>query len=182
MNRFISDGNSLTVGAEITYPKLLIESLGATWEYRNFGVGGQDTADMIADADTQIDPLFDSRKRRDVVICWEGGNDIGSATAADAYDRLVAYCQGRQSAGFEVIILTLSISDNTEAWLARRIELNSLLIANWATFADAIVRIDQDPYLGDDGNPLDTDYFVDGVHMTPAGYAIVADLVKTAIL
>jgi lysophospholipase L1-like esterase len=56
------------------------------------------------------------------------------------------------------------------------------MVSNWATYADVIVRIDSNAYIGDAGNPNNTTYYqADKIHLTPAGYSVVAGLVTTAI-
>lgn len=189
----VCDGNSLTIASgmgQTPYPTQLGALLGGTWNVTNVGVSGQNTAAMLADAATQVDVLcgaawmgeFDSGS---VVVCWEGTNDLClNEDPHAAYGRLVTYCQGRRAAGFKAVILTITPRSNAGvpgSFEANRQILNALIRAGWPTFADALADVAADPRLGDAGDETDATYYLDLVHMTTAGYAIVASIVKAAI-
>lgn len=187
----LCDGNSLTVGqhggAQATYP-IKLGALRPSDTVTNKGVDAQTTAQMMADAVSDIDALFTAGAW---VICWEGTNDIYfNASAETAYTNLSTYCADRQAAGFKVAVLTIlprndfpgssSLpSDQKTNHDSRRATVNTNLRANWATFADALVDVAADAALDDE---TDTTYFyTDLVHLNDAGYARVAALVNTAL-
>jgi hypothetical protein len=58
---------------------------------------------------------------------------------------------------------------------------NDMLRAQWPTFADGLADVAADPRIGADGANLDPKYFVDLVHPTSAGYAIMAAAVAPAL-
>jgi hypothetical protein len=184
----ICDGNSMTAGTGAfvgqAYPDLVLAALGSRWTLHNFGVPGQATTSMIADAATQIDPLFSTFYALNVVCCWEGVNDIcGNDNGTTSYNHLVTYCQARQAAGFKVVILTITPQSHTGPgdFETQRSTCNGLIRANWATFSDALADVAADSRIGDAGDELDATYYIDRIHMYTAGYAIVADIVSTAI-
>ena len=108
VRQLIFDGNSLTAGLGSTggrtYPAQVLSQL-PMYDGTNFGVNGQTTTQMASDAASQIDPLVSPAN---ILIAWEIRNEIvvGGATAQQAYDRFVSYCQARRAAGWQVIVLT----------------------------------------------------------------------------
>lgn len=181
----VFDGNSMTAGAYSSYPATTVSALVGTWTAHNFGVSGQTTIEMIADAAAQIDSLYDPDMLKNVVVFWEVTNDLKlGATRADAQARMVQYCQARKAAGWSVVVLT--ILPRTQVGLPEtfeddRIAINSYILANYASFADAVADVASDSRIGDYGDSNDTTYFYDGVHMTTAGYNIVAGIAATTI-
>lgn len=182
----ICDGNSLTVGFPLTalnaYPTIMSAALGQVWKVTNLGVSGQTTADMIADAATQVDVLYSSSFAKNVVVCWEGTNSIWfGANATTTYNDIVSYCTGRRAAGFKVVvcnILPRTPFDGTQE--GYRTTVNSNIASNWATFADARVDVAGDSRLSNAANT--TYYQADGIHLTDAGYAVAAELIGAAVL
>lgn len=185
LNLVICDGNSLTLGLFSStghdYPSVLSNLLGYGWSKFNFGVGGQTTEQMNADAATQVDPLFQSSGRTlQIVVFWEGRNSMvptgGNETPAQSYSATTTYVQGRRAAGFKVIVCTIIDDQGSDdaGFTANQIAYNNLAVANTAG-ADLIVRLDQDSRLSDATNA--TYFNADKIHLTDAGYAVVAALV-----
>lgn len=187
----LCDGNSLTRGFNLTapesYPSQLLALMGGAAyiqdTYINRGVDGQTTADMLVDAATEIDAKR-SKWADAAVVCWEQTNDIGAAgaTGVTAYDNIVTYCTDRRTAGFKVVVMTC-IARGDAGWTGtmetHRTTSNQSIRDNWATFADGIVDLALDSRFT---NPLNTTYFqADKIHLTAAGYAVVAALVKAKI-
>lgn len=197
----VCDGNSLTYGhqasnpATTSYPARLQQAVPFSTNgtvVTNKGVNGQETQDMIDDAAADIDPLYNASVKS-IVVAWEVGNDIyynGDATAA--YNRFVEYCQDRQAAGWKVIAVTVPYrdhsdccggvtpaGDNDAAYTAKRLSVNASIVANWATFADGLADIADNANL----SSYNTTYFsADRIHLTDAGYQLVADLILPVIL
>jgi hypothetical protein len=176
----VFDGNSLIAGSLVTdVPYKVIADLGSPWAGTNVGVGGRGGADMIPVASQYVDIHYNARRVKNILVYWEGRNDLTTLTPAQAYANTQTYCLARQAIGWKVIVLTLSLATGDGE---TRTDYDDLLIAGWSGFADAIARIDQDPEIGDAGDPTDPVYYqVGGVHLTPAGYAIVATLIEAAI-
>jgi lysophospholipase L1-like esterase len=190
VNTVICDGNSLTYGINIganpgNYPDQLQSLLGDTWTVKNVGVSSQSTPAMTTAAPSRVDANFGSATNK-VTVCWEGTNHLFfGATATAAYDALVAYCAARQADGQQVVICTIlprSSSGTPVSFEADRQTLNSNIVANWATFADALADIAADSRIGDAGDESDLTYYLnDLVHLNSAGYGVVAGIVKSAI-
>lgn len=178
----VCDGNSLTVGFPGTeansYPGQLRTSLGGpgAWGVWNLGVNGQTTADMIADFGTQVAPLYNGARSKNVLVAFEVGNDLlGNATARDAVDRLWAYCDLARAAGFYVIACNVpKRSDLAGAKETARAAANVLIAAEYASHAGALANLaDRAEF----SNTADGTYYTDGVHYTTAGYGVVRDVV-----
>ena len=152
----------------------------------NLGVPGQTTGMMAADAADQVDPLASPRRVHDILVVWEGTNDLAYGTsppldAAEAYRNLARYCWARRRAGFQVVVCTVLPREGSAAFDAARSDLNKRLRAGWPGFADALADVAADPTVGPAGAELDTAYYRDTVHLTPAGYALVARRVADAV-
>lgn len=196
--KLVADGNSLTVGQGSTggqdylqqlktlltdtAPKVIADPVLA-----NFGVGGQTTDAMIADAATQIDTTLAAvgTYSAQVLLGWEGTNDLYfGATAQDAYDDLATYYAARKAAGWRVLAFTITPRSNSGTpsdFETKRQQVNALLRANWPAFADGLVDVAADHRIGREGAETDTTYYTDLVHMTNAGYAVVAELASAAV-
>jgi lysophospholipase L1-like esterase len=189
----VCDGDSMTAGFDSTvwdsYPlKLaLLYPASQMVSVVNVGTSGETLADMLADADDEVDPCYDARKGNNYTVIWGGTNDMylgpgGDFTGQGAYDRLATYCQARQAVGEKVIVLTCLPRNNPElpgGYQTERNTFNSLIRANWSTFADALVDVAADSRLDDYS---DLTYFkLDMVHLNATGRGVVAALVKAAL-
>lgn len=181
----VLDGNSLT--AFVGYPGMLPALLrpGFTTTIINYAVSGQTTINMLSDAVTQIDTTANKAKSYNILFMWEGINDLFfGATANAAYNRIVEYCNGRRAYGFKVLVGTLTPRTNAGTpsdYEAKRLEVNTLIRANYTTFSDGMVDIGGDANLGATGASNNTTYYYDLVHMTTAGNQIVAGLVASTV-
>lgn len=188
----VFDGNSLTVGDGSTggadYPAqvmIYLNPYGAYTKY-NYGVGGQKTTDMAADAAAQIDILYSAGNAQNILVAWEVTNDLFfGASAATAYANIVSYCQARQAVGFQVVVLTVLPRSNVGtpgSFEADRQTVNTSIRANWSTFADALADVAADTRIGDSGDEINVAYY-DGslVHLGNEGYGVVADITAAAI-
>jgi len=142
-------------------------------------IGGAVVADILA-ATGVIDGLY--RGAGDVACVWIGTNDLRTLpdTAATVYSRITSWIQGRQAAGFRVIVLTIlpcTKAGTPAGYEAERLDLNTLINAN-AAGADGIADIAADALLDDADDPV---YFFDKLHLTTAGYGVVAGIVEAAI-
>lgn len=179
-------GDSLTSGVGSTggqtYPKQTVDLLSTTttYDYTNLGVMAWTVTNMTDSAPSGSDGHYNDLRPNNLLAFWGGTNDIFyGADATTAYNRIVSYAQGRKTLGYKVIVTTmLPRGADVEG---SRTSLNSLLRANWSTFADALSDPASDSRIGDAGDFSDTTYYSDGVHMTNAGYAIVASFMKHQI-
>src|SRR5665647_2122247 len=86
----VFDGCSLVddagVARDASMPAQVMALLPGGLDMKNLGVGGQTTQMMAADADTEVDPLYATSRRCNILVCWEGTNDLilGTAPPYDA--------------------------------------------------------------------------------------------------
>ena len=166
-------------------PAQVMSLLPPGLESVNLGVPGQTTPMMAADAGAQVDPLAEGR-HDPVLVVWEGTNDLMYGTdppfdAEAAYRHLASYCRARQRAGYQVVVLTVLPREGSAEFEAARTELNARLRAGWRSFADGLADVAADEVVGRAGAEFDEAYYRDTVHLTPAGYGVVARRVTEAV-
>jgi lysophospholipase L1-like esterase len=186
----VFDGDSLTLGTGSTagnsYPDQTLALLGgeSLYKFHNFGFSGAKTYQIAADVATQTDVLYGARYPLNVYALWVATNNLKLAEAvATVYAEYVALCEDRRAVGFKVIAFTVlprhdSVPGGFEA---DRQSFNTLIRANWSTFADALADVAADSRIGDAGDDNDATYYSDEVHLTDAGYAVVASITASAI-
>lgn len=185
----ILDGNSLTAFPTSYAPYLPARIKSAyTKTIRNFAVSGQTTAQMLSDASTQIDLPLHLNASYNIIFVMEGINHLflnPAISAQTAYNSLRTYCLNRQAYGFKVIVGTLTPRSEPGTQIDyddKRRAVNTLLRANWQTFASAIMDIGGHPLMGQKGDSNSTAYYLsDKVHFAPPGAIIVADLVAAQV-
>jgi lysophospholipase L1-like esterase len=175
----VYEGDSRTAGkpwthlaADQAYPAGGIAYGGRAVASR--AVTGSGTQGMINRA-AAADALLNGA--RSTLVVWCGVNDNGSKTAQQIYDSLKSYCEARRAAGWSKILLCTEIDASPAGWNAKYQALNALIAADHS-FADGLADLGARPELQ---NFSDVTYFVDGVHLTAAGYQVVADVVAPAL-
>lgn len=187
----IADGDSIMLGYSLptasSMPSQLVALVtGGIGRVRmsNFAVTGQTVADMNTDAATQVDGVYSSAYDKRICLVWGGTNDLYfGASAATAYSRLTTYWAARRAAGWTVVAFTItprSAGSPPADFETQRANLNSSIRSGSANY-DVLVDVAADSRLGDAGDETNTTYYLDLVHMTQAGYAIVAGLTYTAL-
>lgn len=181
-------GNSLTWGngSGVTkesndYPTVCLAGLGSPWIGQNYGFpswndDGLGLSGMPVFAPYQFDPNF----ARCVAVYWEGTNSMLSTGAATAAARTLANCAYLKSLGYQVVVCNVidRQQSGVPADMATRIsDYNTALLSGYSTVADA--HVDLHALLPDSTNT--TNFQTDKVHLTAAGYAIVAGAVQTAV-
>lgn len=193
--RIICDGNSLTFGSGKSsdlkaYPFQLITLLGNPQTYEavyNLGIASQTTSQIVAQFPNIQAHLKDNSKSKNIYVAWECTNQLANGgTVNDCYNTYVTLCGLARSAGFYVVAMTVLPRNNAGTpvtFEADRQSLNTLIRSNYATFSDAIVDVGADATIGVAGAYNNATYYnADLVHLTDAGYGVVAGLVRTAIL
>jgi lysophospholipase L1-like esterase len=196
------DGNSLVYGQQVAVDQTLPAQVGQMYGGKaivyNFGKGAQTTLDMEKDASQQIDPIL-RLYRTNILVAWEGTNDLYfGASPETAYQNLVSYSKERKKNGWKVILLTVLPRSNPGArkgFEQDRLLLNQLLVSDFGTktacahillpstvhpYADILVDLGSVSEIGDAGDELSSLY-LDKVHLSAEGYAIVAAYTKPAI-
>lgn len=184
----VFDGDSLTVGfpAGPAYTDQVLVGLGWIFEAYNIGIPGQKISEIVVNSPAKVDPLYDAGMTN-ILVVWAGTNDLATgATAAAAYANLVAYCQARRAVGFKVVVATMlprTYTGDAVGTETQRGSFNTSIRNGWATFADRLADLAADTTIGDAGDQNNVTYYdADKAHMTTAGYAIVAGIVKAAVL
>lgn len=192
----IVDGNSLAAGVQppsvsTLYPwsGFLQTDLGVA--IPNYGVPGQTTQQMSADAATQIDPLIASAiagNMMPVVFAQDLYNDIrvNNITPAQAVTNMATYCNARRAAGVTAggtaKLAVFNLADMApaggfaEGMVAA---VNAEMAARWFTFADMLVDLTAwAPYM----DRTNTTYFLaDQIHWTKALQQMTSLVVRRAM-
>ncbi len=182
----ICDGNSLTVGTGLnehqSYPAQLRNEFGVECNVIQIGVSNQKTSDMTADFWSEIAPMYSENRSRNVIICWEVGNDVAAGTnASTAAANVAAYATAARAVGFEVIVgtgikRTTAADTGTNAVLA---SANALIRSQWTTYADGLADFAEEPELQD---PTNIVYFQsDAINLTASGATIAKNVVRRAL-
>jgi lysophospholipase L1-like esterase len=189
----ICDGNSLTQGqgasvAGVTsYPGVLRAALGglgySTRDVHDSGHGGDTTETLLSEFPTGIAPFFDPVFARSIVVMFEVRNSsVAGKTAAQILASYQSYGAAARAAGFRFIAGTAPPTDGDAVGHGVAGAANALIRANWPSFADGLVDLELVPQFTPAGDIANPTYYSDGVHMTDAGYALIASKVQTAVL
>jgi lysophospholipase L1-like esterase len=163
----VFEGDSIT--SSYGYPQL--ETAALARQGRVVATVGATTTAWNARA-TQVDALFNPARRRNVLSLL-GANDIANGSDAPTYvAALKSYCLARKAAGWTIVLKTV-LPRTTGGFNAVRNAANALIIAD-PSFYDFLVRLDLDTTIGQDSDAANLTYYVDGVHPTAAGAAIIA--------
>jgi lysophospholipase L1-like esterase len=126
-----------------------------------------------------------STRTKNIVVIWGGTNDLaGGATAAATFANLQTYVNARLAVGWSVVIVTCIDRGDVNINVPRA-AYNALIAGAYSggavprvVIADAAANAN----IGANGASSNATFFrADKVHLQPAGYAIVAPLVATAV-
>lgn len=170
-------GDSLNLNAN--WPVLIKRQFTDSIRFVNSGYSGNTLVQINTDrAPRATDLIALGSYTNKVAIVWAGTNDINAGTSgATAHTSLQTLCNNLSSGGFDKIIVVdiiprgpFSGAQNTE-----KDAFNTLVAANWATYADAFVQASSLSWV------YGTHYAADQIHPNTAGNALVEPLIKTAI-
>jgi hypothetical protein len=184
--KIVSDGNSNSVGYNLPagqdYPTQVYNILGgsgAGYSIANFGVSGQTTQNMQADAVSQIDAAYNGTKTKNFLFAWEVENDVfvNAISGATAASNMLTYWNGRKTAGFKVIGATSPYRGNNVT------VNNSIKAANTAIIAapsnyNYLIDIPAIPELS---NVRGSGFQDDNVHFTYSGVLAFSRRVVTSV-
>ena len=170
-------------GEETPYGRFLQDRLGASVEIRVSGVCGELTAEMVMRFRPDV-----IRHQPSHVVILGGTNDLGwNAAPADIMRNLVKMYESALAARIVPVPVTVpsirvedaSGSPDAEAWLGqhleRRIELNGLIrdyaLSRQLAWIDLFAAT-AEPHT----RRLAAEYSNDGLHLTTAGYRLLARL------
>jgi hypothetical protein len=142
-------------------------------------VSGATTPQRTAAFSTAVQPLFNQSYARNIVSFFEVRNDVtfNAVTLNQAIANVQAYVTQARANGWEVLLITPTpTTQTTNSQNTIILDFNTWLRAN-PTWSDIpIVDTAAHASLSD---PTNLTFFnADGLHLTDAGYAIIADLVE----
>lgn len=170
-------GDSQTSG---DYPVNLTTSLGSGYLIHDVGVGGENTAQMLARFATDVTSQADDN----YVIIMGGTNDVFQAVAeATVESNLAAMYAAAKAQGSIVIAMTITPSNaivSSPSALARRDNINTW-IRNKPTNVDYV--IDTYEALEDPANPnyILPAYTTDGTHYTEAANVVILSAIHRVV-
>jgi hypothetical protein len=186
--RVVLDGDSMTSrnGDAITdsepnvgtYVRLMF---GTGAGVTNVAVSDQDSGDMLSDAVSQVDALFDSSKTN-VCFAMIGSNDwhLDSTPVGTAWQNYSNYLWGRKAAGFRVVACTMPpVGQSPPATAGFNTNFNNFVRAHWATVAHTLCDLAAEPRFA---NYADTTYYADNFHFNDTGIRIYAEYVRVGII
>ncbi len=190
-NQVVFVGDSLTAGGpglpaiSHCYPWVLSQQFGGAFKSLMIATPGATIAQQQTVVTLQVQPLDLTPFAVNVAVVCCGSNDLagGARTAAQVQADLATLCTGLRTAGFKVILVTITLrsdgvgTTNAALWTAIN-TVNAGLRSTYTTYADALVDWAADARLTD---PTNTAWFADQVHTTDAGDGVKASLVKPAL-
>lgn len=167
-NDIVLDGNSLIDYMRLPANTVSYEQLGSPGRTKiNFGVAGQTTTQMQADASTQIDTLNPVNK---TLIVWEVLNDVFfGASSVQAFANIKQYCAARKAKGWTVLLLTAPATLNGGIQ-ARLNEVDTQILNTWQEWVNGVVHVKN---IAELANAARADMYYDNVHLSNAGYTVL---------
>jgi len=186
--RLMVDGNSLSSGGTSlpvadVWPTILAPEI-ADWDVVNWAVQGQNITSMASDAAMEFGRQPIPTRAKNVLVAWEGPNQISSGASANgtaAAAAMKSYCQARQAEGYYVICATMLPANVVSE--ANYNAFNTALRDTPASYCNALVDLAANATIGVWGSQTNLTYYnADALHLTAAGQLIVKDLFKAAVL
>jgi hypothetical protein len=171
-------GYGLVAGVQQTtnYAAQTRDLLGANWDIYDRGISGQTIFDMIGNAPTHVDILFQSSALQNILLVQGGFNDaFGGASAATIQSRLQTYLTARQAVGWKIVIAPLPKSNligQPGDYATTRATVNAWIAAN-PSFYDAYSDFSNDTRIGTTADTTNTNYFqADQIHLAQGGHTV----------
>jgi lysophospholipase L1-like esterase len=148
----------------------------------NRGFGGSNIPEAIYYAKRVVVP-----RQPSAVVFYGGDNDLAQGqTPAEVRDTFAAFVKTLRDAGLrDTPILFVAVKPSIARWKLRdKITEANRLVREWSAAQPGgkVVFVDIYPaMLGPDGQPRPELYVKDGLHMTPAGYALWTAAVRPAL-
>jgi hypothetical protein len=180
-NGYVCEGDSHTTGWNgiLGYPTHLakLTGLGIT----NVATAGDALYQIDAAYATNVAPAFNAGNRNTLIVIGGDEDFLDGRTMAQAQASIQAISSKASATGFYVVvapIMAVGAASWTSTMEIKRQQYNTWLRENWNTFADAITDHAADERLI---NPNNRTYFqADKMHLTVAGYAVMAEHAKAA--
>ncbi len=186
VSTLITDGNSITNGhipgggtgtqAQDAWPVQFRRDATSTtrqWVVKSTAVSGATTTDRLAAYATDVRPLFGGGER--ILTFFEGFNDFTAGlTVSQVITLTRQYAEMALADGWYLLMLTPPGTTNTT------VEPKLEQLRAWLRNSGyRVVDLAADARLADASNS--TYWQTDGVHPKPAGYAVIADLVRARL-
>ncbi len=142
----------------------------------NRGFGGSQVADS-----THFAPRIVLPYQPRIVVLYAGDNDIADdVTPCGVHENFLAFAATIHESLPETRILYIAIKPSIKRWhLVHRVRAANALIRADCEEDERLTFIDIDgPMLGEDGRPRPELFVEDGLHLSPEGYAVWADLLR----
>lgn len=178
-----ADGDSITRGYPLSDPST------QTWEaqfsqatglpFYNGGVDGAKLVDIDTNWASDGNAARYNAANLNTYVQEAGTNDLRAGTPATTLISAIQSVIGKaKAAGFISYVATVMNDDQTGANATQKQTYNTWLRNNWPSFADGILDFQAAPELQD---PNNTTYFVDKLHPTVAGQAVMARVAQLAL-
>lgn len=183
----VFDGNSLVAdSSRLSFATIALASVAKRFTSSNVAIGGQTTDQMLTRQSSVVYPKFSPFADANVLVVMEGTNQLGvnGYEPVDAYSKMKTYCENARVRGWRVVVGTVLPQDafGGATFEAARQALNASIRAGYTTFADALFDSGADAVIGQPGQWSNSAYYLpDKIHLNPAGNAIVAGLVVSAL-
>jgi lysophospholipase L1-like esterase len=179
---YVCEGDSHTTGwnGVLGYPTHLATMTGLG--FTSVATAGDALYQIDAAYATSTAPAYNAASRDTLIVIGGDEDFIDGRTVAQAQASIQSICSKAKATGFKFVIVAPIMAVGAASWTGtmetKRQEYNTWLRANWNTFADAITDHAADERLS---NPNNRTYFqADKMHLTAAGYAVMAEHAKAA--
>jgi hypothetical protein len=173
-------GDSQTLGnvasaAHLRYAQATLVLLSNPVNFVEFAWGGATSAEVLAAAPAQLDPILATHSGVSVVVIMAGTNENWSGTNAN----YASFYAARKAAGWTYVVgcpgLPRFAADGPRA------AFNAALLGAIGTQADAVPRFDTDPNWGQAGQYANATYYPDHLHQSTLTHGQMAVYLQTAL-
>ncbi|MBV8903938.1 MAG: hypothetical protein JOZ22_09920 [Acidobacteriia bacterium] len=195
----LSDGDSITFGfglanpASQAYLSQALTPLPANWAAANAAASGLTSAQLLKRLDSAVLPKLTAWGKAQLVYTVMAGTEdfqrcasgTCTPTASATYANIQSMCSAvRNATGASIIVFTLppaNLSANSDSFESFRQDLNGL-IRNGGSCSYTVADVGSDGLIGQPKQWSNVYYYEpDGIHLTRAGQAIIADYLNTAL-
>jgi hypothetical protein len=185
-NQVVFVGDSLTAGGpplkpiSKNYPAIVCQQSGWAFKPLMVAVPGQTIAQQMSLVSGELAAMDLTPFGKSVAVVCCGSNDVvAGRTSAQILTDLAAMGTTLQTAGYKVILATITPRTLPSDQAATLAAVNAGLRTGYSAFANALVDWAIDPRLAD---PTNTTYYnSDQCHQTDVGDGVKAQLVKPAL-
>jgi lysophospholipase L1-like esterase len=183
----VFDGDSLSVGTSGTtnvfysVSRQCAEGLDVTSVC--CGIAGQTAAQIASRYATRSGLFLVPEYAKKIVVLWAGTNDLALAqSAATVFASFESAATAARTAGADYIIAVTCLPRGDATFESSRQTLNASILADANNKWDYVADVGANTTIGDYADRLNLTYYAaDATHLTDAGAAIAAGIIKTQI-